>query len=34
MINNNNKHVNEFSWALGDDTWKGLEQVSLSGDCY
>ena len=34
MINNNNKHVNEFSWALGDDTWKALEQVSLGGDCY
>ena len=35
MINNtNNKHVNELSRALVDDTWKALEQASLGGNCY
>ena len=31
ITNTNNKHVNELSQALVDDTWKALEQASLGG---
>ena len=34
ITNTNNKHVNELSQAMVDDTWKALEQASLGGNCY